>query len=221
MMLVRGGENVKINEVEKLTQIPKKSIRYYEAEGLLSPQRESGNGYRNYSQAEVDALLRIRLLRRLGLPVEEIRRVFSGSLTLCEALQRQKIALDHARNDCEKKQLLCERMIDAAREGEIDANTFLEKIDTLESAGTRFTDIAAVDRKRKLRGVWITCLVIALVYLLVGAWILFSAAAEQPPRGILLLITAFILIPVVGATVAGRSRIKEIKGGEEDDLGQY
>ena len=67
----------------------------------------------------------------------------------------------------------------------------------------------------------ISVLVIALVYLLIGAWILISASAEQAPRWILLLMSALVLVPVVGAAIAGRSRIKEIKGGEEDDLGQY
>ena len=58
---------MKINEVEALVGITKKNIRFYEAEGLLSPRRNSQNGYRDYGTPEVDALRRIKLLRKLGV----------------------------------------------------------------------------------------------------------------------------------------------------------
>ena len=66
---------MRINEVERLVGVSKKSIRYYEEEGLLTPARENGNGYRSYSDADVRALRTIRLLRRLGIPPEIIRQV--------------------------------------------------------------------------------------------------------------------------------------------------
>lgn len=36
---------MRINEVEALVGITKKNIRFYEAEGLLTPRRNSENGY--------------------------------------------------------------------------------------------------------------------------------------------------------------------------------
>ena len=39
--------NLKINEVEALVGITRKNIRFYEAEGLLAPRRNSENGYRD------------------------------------------------------------------------------------------------------------------------------------------------------------------------------
>ena len=41
-----------INEAEKLTGIPRASIRYYESEGLVSPAR-APNGYRVYSDDDI------------------------------------------------------------------------------------------------------------------------------------------------------------------------
>lgn len=73
---------MKINEVEALVGITKKNIRFYEAEGLLTPRRNSDNGYRDYGEAEVEVLRRIKLLRKLGLPLEEIRQMLSGTHTL-------------------------------------------------------------------------------------------------------------------------------------------
>ena len=50
---------LKINEVEALVGITRKNIRFYEAEGLLSPRRNSQNGYRDYGETEVEVLRRI------------------------------------------------------------------------------------------------------------------------------------------------------------------
>ena len=51
-----------IREIEALSGLPRANIRYYEAEGLITPRRAE-NGYRDYSQADADTLLRIKLLR--------------------------------------------------------------------------------------------------------------------------------------------------------------
>ena len=45
---------MKINEVEAAVGVTKKNIRFYEEEGLITPGREPGNGYRSYSQADVE-----------------------------------------------------------------------------------------------------------------------------------------------------------------------
>ena len=85
---------VKINEVEALVGISKKNIRFYEEEGLLCPQRNSENGYRNYSDADVDVLMKIKFLRKLGLPLDEIRALQQGRLTVADALHRHRITLE-------------------------------------------------------------------------------------------------------------------------------
>ena len=59
---------MKINQVEELTGITKKNIRFYEEQKLISPQRNPGNGYREYSMEDVKQLSRIKLLRKLGIP---------------------------------------------------------------------------------------------------------------------------------------------------------
>ena len=52
---------MKINEVEALVGITRKNIRFYEAEGLLSPRRNSQNGYRAVSYTHL-TLPTIRLV---------------------------------------------------------------------------------------------------------------------------------------------------------------
>ena len=77
---------MKINEVEQLVGVTKRNIRFYEKEGLLSPGR-TDNGYRDYGEEDVEALRKIKLLRKLGVPLEEIRRMQQGTLTLTDGVQ--------------------------------------------------------------------------------------------------------------------------------------
>ena len=80
---------MKIKQIEQLTGITKANIRYYESQGLLSPNRES-NGYRTYDESHVRELLRIKLLRSLGLPIESIKALCAGKMMLEEALTERK-----------------------------------------------------------------------------------------------------------------------------------
>ena len=76
-----------IKDVEQRTGLSRANIRYYEQEGLVHPARRK-NGYRDYSPDDLETLLRIRLLRRLDVPIEEIRSMQAGKLSLSEALSR-------------------------------------------------------------------------------------------------------------------------------------
>ena len=66
-----------IKEIETLSGLPRANIRYYESEGLISPKRAE-NGYREYSQADIDVLLRVKLLRALGLRIDTIKALAGG-----------------------------------------------------------------------------------------------------------------------------------------------
>jgi DNA-binding transcriptional MerR regulator len=81
---------MKINEVEAQVGITKKNIRFYEEEGLLTPRRNRENGYRDYGEAELRTLRQIKLLRKLGLPLEEIRRLQAGVLTVSDAMNGRR-----------------------------------------------------------------------------------------------------------------------------------
>ena len=50
-----------IKEVETILEIPRATIRFYEKEGLFHPQR-GANGYRDYSDEDVDRLKKIIIL---------------------------------------------------------------------------------------------------------------------------------------------------------------
>lgn len=63
---------MQIKDVEKLTGLTAKSIRYYESMGLLSVKRNEENDYRYYTEDNVYQLKKIKLLRYLGFSIQEI-----------------------------------------------------------------------------------------------------------------------------------------------------
>lgn len=63
-----------INELAKLTNLTKKAIEYYTEQGLIFPVTLE-NGYRDFSENDVEYLKKVYVLRRLGLSIEDIKLV--------------------------------------------------------------------------------------------------------------------------------------------------
>ena len=82
-----------IKEIEERSGLTRANIRYYEQEGLLAPARRE-NKYRDYSEEDLETLLRIALLRNLGFSLDEIRRLQSGELELAAAMRERSAALE-------------------------------------------------------------------------------------------------------------------------------
>lgn len=75
-------------EVVKLAGVTARSLRHYDAIGLLPPASVGHGGIRRYGQAELLRLQQILLLRRLGLGLETIEAILSGGLDTVTALKR-------------------------------------------------------------------------------------------------------------------------------------
>ena len=114
---------MKINEVEAAVGVTKKNIRFYEEEGLISPSREPGNGYRSYSQADVERLRRIKLLRKLDVPLAEIREMLEGRKTLAEGMGQQLERLNARRKDLDEAIGFCTVLEKASPTGERPSGT--------------------------------------------------------------------------------------------------
>ena len=217
---------MKINEVETLVGITKKNIRFYEAEGLLSPRRNSENGYRDYGEAEVEILRRIKLLRKLGFPLDEIRQMQSGCCTVGDGMRRHLVLLDRERSNLESARRFCAEL-DNCREklDTLDALTLLNHMEQLEQEGTTFMDKQKQDiKRRRYLAPVLSAIVMAL---LMGAMIwLFLWAFESDPIGAppLPLLALFIAVPAVvilGVVIALVQRVREISRSKEDDYKNY
>ena len=78
-----------INEVQYKVGLTKKSIRYYESEGLLKPKRNNNNDYREYDETDIKDLKLIKFLRNLNVSINEIKKLKNNELTLKECMEER------------------------------------------------------------------------------------------------------------------------------------
>ena len=216
---------MKINEVEALVGITKKNIRFYEAEGLLSPRRNSDNGYRDYGEAEVAVLRRIKLLRKLGVPLEEIRRMQSGAHTVGDGMRRHLITLERERENLEQSMALCASLTECReRLEDLDAEAVLDRMEQLERSGTTFQNKQRQDtRIRLVAPVAVTVLTVLLMGGLAALilWGFTIDAEDAPPLPLVLVLAAMPVMVIGGVVLALVQRIREIGRGEEDDARRF
>lgn len=98
-----------IRDMEEKTGISRANIRYYEAEGLLHPEREA-NGYRNYSEADAAILLKIKLLRAMDVSLAAVKEVAAGSKPLELALSELDAQITAQQSKQERVRLIISRM---------------------------------------------------------------------------------------------------------------
>ena len=101
-----------IKDVEERTGLSRSNIRFYEKEKLIEPSRNESNGYRDYSENDVENIKKIAYLRTLGISIEDIRNIISEKVTLQEMLEKQKEVLKNQITDLNKAKLMCEKMLD-------------------------------------------------------------------------------------------------------------
>lgn len=212
---------MKINQVEQTVGITKKNIRFYEDQGLLHPSRNLENGYRDYSVDDIAILFKIKLLRKLSVPIEEIRKMQENHLSLTDCMMRHTIYLDH-----EIKNLsLIREMCDELSLGEqslhsLDASAYLTKMQQLEEGGTRFMDIGKNDQKKKYGPLFAAIAMIVFMLALVSIFI-WGYSVDPIPLGLLLIFIAIPCIVIIGVLLALKERFKEIEGGEENEAAKY
>ena len=88
-----------IKDVEERTGLSRSNIRFYEKEKLIEPSRNESNGYRDYSENDVENIKKIAYLRTLGISIEDIRNIISEKVTLQEMLETQKEVLKNQITD--------------------------------------------------------------------------------------------------------------------------
>lgn len=99
-----------IQELETRTGLDRATIRYYEKEGLICPNRLQ-NGYRDYSKKDLEDLLRIKLLRMLDVPLDQIIMIRKGKVTVGAALTHRFNMLNDERQHLDQIEAVCNELI--------------------------------------------------------------------------------------------------------------
>lgn len=101
---------MQIQTIEEKTGLDRATIRYYEQEGLIMPQRLQ-NGYRDYSEKQLQDLLKIKLLRELGLSLDTISQLIDGNEDLQSVLGNQLIVLKAHKTQVENAEAICKMIL--------------------------------------------------------------------------------------------------------------
>ena len=202
---------MKIKQVEELVGITSKNIRFYESQGLLTPER-ADNGYREYHQDNIEVLKKIKLLRKIGISVEDIKSVLNDNVTLENCLEKYLDVLEKQKSIINQK---CEL-------NNLKTDEWLEKMENMEKEGIDFVNISKIDihMKKKMGAIIGGAVMIVFMIFLIGMF-LWGNSVDPIPLGLLIVLVAIpvvIIVCIIGVLIG---RIREIDGGEEDEAAKY
>jgi DNA-binding transcriptional MerR regulator len=89
-----SSRGYQIGEAARLSGVTAANIRFYEKQGLLSPQGRGENSYRFYSEGDVHQLRFIRLCRAMDMSLDEVRTLLALDLNNKRDCATAREALD-------------------------------------------------------------------------------------------------------------------------------
>ena len=136
-----------IQEVEKLAGMTRANIRFYEKEGLITPERNEANNYREYRDSDVEALRKIKYLRMLGISVKDIKRIIEKELELPEAAECRLEELKEEKKNLEEIEWMCRYIRQHNIQYEtMNSEMFGEKMGRLTEV---FKDVLSMDTEKE------------------------------------------------------------------------
>ena len=122
-----------IKQAEVASGIQKRNIRFYEKEGLISPKRNESNDYRDYSEEDIQTLKMVRMLRMIDMPLEQIKDIIQGKITMEEATAKQKLLLKEREKELAVAIQFCDELEKCAKKNSLNVESILEKMDQPEN----------------------------------------------------------------------------------------
>ena len=115
---------MKIKEVEEKVGLPRANIRYYEREGVFTPERNEDNNYREYTQADVECLKKIKVLRMMDVSTVDIKAIALNEIALSEVMEKRLKEIRDEQKQLKEIEKACERVL----KNGIDYNSLSEDI---------------------------------------------------------------------------------------------
>lgn len=129
-----------IHELEKRTGVTKQNIRFYERKGLLHPDRNRVNNYREYTTEDVERLQSIRMMRKIDVSIEDIREVLEGRLPMKNLMQRHLTELESRQKELDAGIKICKKLLHTQPKT-LDTEAVLREMDEMEARGGKFMKI--------------------------------------------------------------------------------
>ena len=212
-----------INEVESIVGISKKSIRYYEDNGLLKPRRDNNNSYRLYDGEDIRKLKIIKFLRELNVSIKDLKSLNDGNITLKECMKERIKKINEEEDNYNKVKKMCIELENSNEDfSSIDITKYLIEMNNLNKRGFSMKKNKD-DKSRKIVGAVISSLVFATLMLLMMVMIIYFQFTEDDkmPVALFIFVISILFFPLIGVVSNLILRIKEIKSGEEDEASKY
>ena len=129
-----------IKTAEALSGVSRQNIRFYEREGLLTPDRNPQNDYREYRQEHIETLKTIRVMRMLDMPLDQIKLVLQGKVSPAEAAKEQKQRLKEQQEQLVAAIRFCEEWGKYQSVEAMDVDEMLGRMDTPENTQGLFQE---------------------------------------------------------------------------------
>lgn len=113
-----------VTTVARRFNVSSDTIRHYTKLGLLAPERDAANGYRQYCSKDEQRLRFLLSAKKLGFSLKEIRQILDMAA--------------HGNTPCPLVRRLIEQRLEAVRQQMRDAQTLLKR---MESASSTWNDL--------------------------------------------------------------------------------
>ena len=119
------------SEIQNKTGLTRKAIEYYEDKGLINPHRLE-NGYKDYTEKDLDILVKVSILRKLGVSLSEIKQCALYNSSTLSSVLRMK---EHQLEVDERRKNILELIVKGEKQELIDE--YIAMIETEESIYNR------------------------------------------------------------------------------------
>ena len=166
---------------------------------------------------------KIKLLRKIGISVEDIKSVLNDNVTLENCLEKYLDVLEKQKSNLTNMYNLTEEIINQKCElNNLKTDEWLEKMENMEKEGINFVNISkiGIHMKKKMGAIIGGALMIVFMLFLIGMF-LWGNSVDPIPLGLLIVLVAIpvvIIVCIIGVLIG---RIREIDGGEEDEAAKY
>mgnify|MGYP000531506165 FL=1 len=168
-------------------------------------------------------LKKIKLLRKIGISVEDIKSVLNDNVTLENCLEKYLDVLEKQKSNLTNMYNLTEEIINQKCElNNLKTDEWLEEMENIEKEGIDFVNISKIDihMKKKMGAIIGGAVMIVFMLFLIGMF-LWGNSVDPIPLGLLIVLVAIpvvIIVCIIGVLIG---RIREIDGGEEDEAAKY
>lgn len=212
-----------INEVVSVVGLSRKSIRYYEEQGLLTPKRNKENDYRIYSEEDIKLLKTLKFLRELDVSINDIKKLQNNELTLANCMTERIEKIKDYENNYKKIKNICHEIYtNSETYHEIDINKYNQEINILNKEGFTMRNLKS-DHSKKIKEAILSTIFFSMIFIFMI--ILFTyiqlTEVEKMPWILYVFLLLMFIAPIIGTLINLKIRIKEIKGGEEDEASKY